>query len=145
MSPGKFSRKQTTPNKPPVCHKAPLPKLPIGIFPWQRNANLFFKWVGTPFQGAQQRSWNAKLKPAATQNTLTASGQAADISFELFITFSDPIKAFRYQCIVRSPATLFLLVATTFKPLQRVDPWFTGLVTLPPNTFTQSCTFEAMS
>ena len=145
MSPGKWSRRQTTPNKPPVCHKAPLIPLIPGIMPWQRNANLFFKWEGSPPQGSQQRSWNVNLEPWPPGPILRATAISGGIQFVLTITFSDPFGDFRYFALVASPTQIFLMYSTLFAPLQRVDPWYTGLVRIPSSFFTLACSFEAMA
>ncbi len=143
--PGKFSRSPTTPNKPPVCHKSPLVPLALGLLPWDRPANLFLKWQGSPAAGNQQRSWAMQTTPAPAFQQQNAAGTAAPIAFTLIVFIYADGARFDYVCRVWNPTRDLIFRTGANLPIQRRTGWTTGLVAVGTTSFTDLCTFELMA
>jgi len=145
MSPGKFSRKPTVPNKPPVCHKSPIAALPPGLPYWKRNANLFFKWQGDATTGFAYRSWALTLKPTPNAGEQLAQDRTGDIKIEFRIVHDPASNLYNYVVNVWRTSPDYLSQYETALPKQADDPWDTGLHVVPPNLATVEATFQAMA
>jgi len=145
IMPGKFSKQPTTPNKPPVCHKAPLVPVPFDVPLWKRNASIVINWWGDPSIGSPFRTWMLTLTPGPWEQSQHASEDAYPIAVRVNIDhFTNPTR-WGYGIQVYTATEAYLDMDESNLLYQTVDPWHTGLATVIPNLYTARCTLYALS
>lgn len=141
--PGKFSKQPTTPNKPPVCHKAPLIPLPLDVPLWQRDSSLVLRWWGDPSTGSLYRTWMLTLRPGPWTKAQFAEERAYDIMAYVVIDHLMTPTTFGYGVRVFTATDIYLDQDAVGNPYQTDSPWDTGLTSVLPNLATERCEFQA--
>lgn len=143
--PGKFSRQPTSPNKPPVCHKAPLIPLPLDQPFWKRDATLVLRWWGDASTGNLYRSWMLTLRPGPWVRAQSGEDNSFDLRPYVVIDhFIDP-STWGYGVRVTTAADVLLDSDESNLFYQTISPWDTGLQSVLPNLATARCELQAMA